>query len=265
LSIAALAAAQAAMPGSAAQPVAQQAVAAVRQPVSLEAGVGRVLTLASDAANVFVADPKVAEVRPASANTLFVFGIGPGRTTVAAMDATGNLLAQFDLTVRQSGFVAAEAEAAIARLMPTAHIGVVPQAKGLLLTGSVATAQEANRAAAIARGFLGEGQVIENQIAVGAMVQVSLRVRIAEMSRQVVRNLGIDWAALGTIGQIGAFPALNITRASAAGAGVRALCGRGAMYSAACQGGSFDAILNALAQDNLEHILAEPNLTAMSG
>jgi pilus assembly protein CpaC len=82
----------------------------------------------------------VAEVRPASANSLFVFGVGPGRTTVAAMDATGNVLAQFNVTVRQSGFNAGEAEAAIARLMPGDHIGVVAEAKGLLLTGSVATA-----------------------------------------------------------------------------------------------------------------------------
>jgi pilus assembly protein CpaC len=234
-------------------------------PVALEAGVGRVLALGADAANVFVADPKVAEVRPASANTLFVFGVGPGRTSVAAMDVAGHVLAQFEVTVRQSRFAAGEAEAAIARLMPASHISVVPQAKGILLTGRVANAEEAARAASIARGFLPDNQVIENQLAVSAQVQISLRVRIAEMNRSVVRNLGVDWAAVGTIGSIGMLPAVNIFRNNAAGVGASAVCAVGALYSIPCRGGSFDAVIDALAQDNLVRILAEPNLVAMSG
>ena len=58
--------------------------------LALEAGSGRVLTLPAPVANVFVADPKVGEVRPASATSLFLFGVNPGRTTVAALDADGN-------------------------------------------------------------------------------------------------------------------------------------------------------------------------------
>ena len=130
------------------------------------------LALGADAANVFVADPKVAEVRPASANTLFVFGVGPGRTTVAAMDSAGHVLAQFEVTVRQSGFAAGEAEAALARLMPASHIGVVPQAKGMLLTGKRAS-RRGGGARRLDRPRLPcREQSIENQIAVGAQVQI---------------------------------------------------------------------------------------------
>jgi pilus assembly protein CpaC len=230
-------------------------------PVMLESGGGRVLTLTSDAANVFVADPKVAEVRPASANSLFVFGVGAGRTTVAAMDASGHVLAQFNVTVRQSGFNAGEAEAAIARLMPGDHIGVVPEAKGLLLTGSVATAGEAARATTIARGFLGDGQAIENQIAVGANVQIMLRVRIAEMSRVVTRALGVNWAAaarLGTSSALGGFSAGLVTaNALVTAAPNVAVAGFDKL--------GVDAVIDALAQDNLVRVLAEPNMTVMSG
>ena len=242
--------------------------AGVRRALTLESGTGRVLVLEADAANVFVADPKVAEVRPASASSLFVFGVGPGRTTVAAMDAAGHMLAQFDLTVRQSGFAASEAEGAIARLMPESHINVVPQAKGMLLTGSVASPAEAARAVSITKGFLTEGGTVENQIAVGSQMQVTLRVRIAEVSRQVVRNLGINWAALGTIGSIGTFPALNLSRSGVTAAGVCLLGDRvtaGTPNSANCRGGTFDAVIDALAQDGLVRVLAEPNLTVMSG
>jgi pilus assembly protein CpaC len=154
--------------------------------------------------------------------------------------------------------------------MPGDHIGVVPQAKGMLLTGYVPTAGEAARAAAIAHGFLGEGQAIENQIAVGAQVQITLRVRIAEMSRSVVRNLGVNWSALGTIGSIATFPALNISRSGAVASGVCTVGSgiaraAGIANSTQCQGGSFDAVIDALIQDNLVRVLAEPNLTVMSG
>ena len=54
------------------------------------------------AANIYVADPKVAEVRPASSTSLFVFGVGAGHTTIAAVDQLGRLLADYDITVRPS-------------------------------------------------------------------------------------------------------------------------------------------------------------------
>ena len=91
--------------------------------------------------NVFVADPKVAEVRPASATTLFVFGVGPGHTTVAALDNAGHLIAQYEVTVSPSHFGANQAQATIARMIPGRRIAVQPGAKGLLLTGQVDNAE----------------------------------------------------------------------------------------------------------------------------
>ena len=93
-------------------------------PVGLESGTGRIVTLDAPATNVFVADPKVAEVRPASATALFLFGVGPGHTTVAAMDATGRVISQYEVTVQPSGFGAREAQAAIGRLVPGSRVQV---------------------------------------------------------------------------------------------------------------------------------------------
>jgi pilus assembly protein CpaC len=95
-------------------------------------------------------------------------------------------------------------------------------------------------------------------------------VRFIEVNRQITRNLGVNWSALGTIGSIGAFPALNIARSGAAATGVCTI-GAGAAravgipLSTQCQGATADAVIDALAQDNLVTILAEPNLTALSG
>jgi len=58
---------------------------AARRRLLLETGAGQVVNLNEPATNIFVADPKVAEVRPASANSLFVFGVAPGRTTIVGM------------------------------------------------------------------------------------------------------------------------------------------------------------------------------------
>ncbi|MGI4747614.1 MAG: pilus assembly protein N-terminal domain-containing protein, partial [Janthinobacterium lividum] len=67
--------------------------------LSIEAGTGRIVKLARTAANIFVADPKVVEVRPASARSLFLFGLKQGHTTVAALDSNGQTVALYDVIV----------------------------------------------------------------------------------------------------------------------------------------------------------------------
>ncbi len=132
--------------------------------VSLEAGTGRVLTLPNPAANVFVADSKVAEVRPASASALFIYGVGAGRTTVAALDAEGGLVSQFNVTVQSSNFGAAQAQAEIARLLPTSHISVRSLPTSLMLSGTAESPSDAAQAVAVAQAFTAEKQTVENQI-----------------------------------------------------------------------------------------------------
>jgi pilus assembly protein CpaC len=232
--------------------------------LSIEAGSGKVVTLNGDASNVFVADPKVAEVRPASASTLFVFGVGPGHTTVAALDNQGHLIAQYEVAVLPSHFNASEAQAAITRTLPGSRITVRATSKGLLLSGQADNPADAAQAAAVAQSFLNANQSMDNQISIQSSIQVTLQVRIAEMSRQVVRNLGVNWQALGTIGTIGALPALalNANVNTVACAAARATINTSTPL---CNGGNFNGVIDALAQDNLAHILAEPNLTVMSG
>ena len=233
--------------------VADGAPARAASTLSLEAGSGRVIQLSGAAANVFVADPKVAEIRPGSATSLFVFGVGPGRTTVAAMDGNGKTIAQYDIMVRASSFNANEAQAAVSRLVQNGHFQVTPQPKGLLLTGSVETPGDAARAVSILKGFIGENQAVENQLSIRAATQVNLRVRIVEMSRTVSRSLGVNWQVLGTMASF-------TTNYALAGTGVGAATGL-LKYGSKDVNGFIDA----LAQDNLARVLAEPNLTVMSG
>lgn len=234
---------------------AERAAVGTTSTILLDSGSGRVLTLPGPATNVFVADSKVAEVRPASASTLFVFGVGAGRTTVAAMDANGALVSQFDVTVQTSGFGAAQAQTEIARLVPHSHVSVRSLPTSLMLSGSVESPADAAQAVAVAKAFTVDKQTVENQITVRSSIQVTLQVRIVEMSRTLSRKLGVNWQALGNIGQIGALPALvgNLNGAV------------GAVLSPGTTSFGANAILDALASEGMVRTLAEPNLTVISG
>jgi pilus assembly protein CpaC len=261
----ALAAAQEAPPPRPAAPpmrqLTQENSATLRagMPLAIEAGAGRILQLNRAAGSVFAADPRVVEVRPASPTSLFLFGVAPGRTTIAAIDGQGAPVAQYEVTVRPSGFGAGEAQSTLSRLLPGNRIRTEQRGNGIALHGEVATAAEADQAANIARGYLAEGQQVDNRLSVLGQVQVNLRVRIAEVSREVTRQLGVDWQAVGRSGNFALalltrnalFDAINPSSTIAAG----------------WSDGKSDinGIIDALAQDRLITVLAEPNLTAMSG
>ena len=236
---------------------------AVAGSLNLEAGGGQVVALSAPVANVFVANPKVADARPASPTSLFVFGVAAGRTVVAALDAAGHPVAIVRVSVRPSGFAAQQAMEALARLLPGAQVKIAQEANGLLLTGTVATPADASRAVAVAQGYVPAGQTVDNQILVRSSTQVTLQVRIVQMARNISNNLGINWSALGTIGSIAKLPALNF--AANGLAAVPCVAGVPLELSVACQGLNVAGTLDALAQDGLVRILAEPNLTVMSG
>jgi pilus assembly protein CpaC len=227
--------------------------------VSIEAGSGRVITLSRDATSVFTADPKVVEVRPASPNTLFLFGVAPGRTTIAALDSSGNQVAQYEVTVRASSFASSEVVTSVARQVPTAQINADARVNGISVGGTVNTPLDAERAMQDARQSVPKGQSIQNTIGVKQPVQVNLHVRIAEMSRSLTRQLGINWSSAGRLGQIGVAGATAASLSSISGLSpsVASLTGLGKT--------NFEAVIDALAQDQLIRSLAEPNLVAMSG
>ncbi len=252
-------------------PVAVAPARPVRGSLTLRRGAGMLLHLPAAAANVFVADPKVAQVHPAGPTTLFVFGVGAGQTTIAALAAGGGLIGTYGVTVQPSEYAASGVTAQIARMVPGAHVSVVAEPKGLMLTGWVETPAAASQAVAIAQGFLESGQSVENQITVRAATQVLLEVKIVQMTRSISDNLGVNWSVLGGVGRIG----LAGVGLSSAG-GVFSAVSPGLENSAlaptaiagaagALNGFNLDASVTALAQDNLVRILAEPNLTVISG
>jgi len=226
--------------------------------IALEAGSGRVLRLPGPAGSVFAADPRVVEVRPASPISLFMFGVAPGRTTIAALDASGGPVATYDVTVRPSAFGAVEAQSALRRLLPGRDVRVETRPNGLAVFGEVQTPAEAHLALTTMRAYVAEDGQLENRLQVLSSTQINLRVRVAEVSRQVTRQLGINWTAVGQIGRFALSSAANLSLSDPTNLPTQIQAGYRGIVNA-------DALLEALAQDQLATILAEPNLVAISG
>ncbi len=239
-------------------------VTPVRASITLSAGSGQVLHLHANAINVFTADPKVAEVRPASANSLFVFGVAPGTTTVAALSAAGDPIAQYQVSVLPSGFDAGQVRGTLSH-GGNASVSTRATETGVSLSGHVATPGDAERAVSAAKGSLPPDAKIDNHMMVNQSIEVGLHVRIAEMTRSLVRELGVNWSTVGALGKdvlIGAATnTANVVVPGANPASIAASVGRSGINGAY----NLNAVIDALSQDSLVHTLAEPNLTTMSG
>ncbi|GGG43582.1 fimbriae assembly protein [Caldovatus sediminis] len=269
-------------------------------PVVIEAGSGRLIQLPAPAASVMAADPRIARVQPASPTSLFVMAVAPGRTTIIATADDGSPVAEYDITVRPGRGVLApqppppgpleqifgrdrrEAEplrpAAVESAIRRSHrgmAGVRVTTAGpnvLVLNGTVANAADAHRAETIARSFAGDDREVINNLELLSSIQVNVRVRVAEISRDITRGLGFNWQAFGRAGEF----VLGLRTGQSAGQVIDAIFRPGldpslsvapSILGLGVTGNRYDinAIIDALAQDRLISILAEPNLTAQSG
>lgn len=274
-----------------------------RQPISVQAGTGVLLRLPQPAATVMSAEPTVARVQPASPTSLFLMGVAPGRTTVIATTDTGTAIVQYDVTVTPgaggqtplappllgggllpdtapatiSAAAALAIQAAIAQTVQGAS-GVHVRGAGTdaILTGTVPTAIAAQQAEAIARGYVGDKAAVVDNLTVLGAIQVNVRVRIAEIDRQVTRQLGFNWQALGSgpgwrFGlRTGAAASGTITPLLPLGlaplANSAAVANQiGAGFTSGNKLWDVNNVIDALAEDQLITVLAEPNLTALSG
>lgn len=226
--------------------------------ITLPAGQGRVIHLRAPASNIFTADPKVAEVRPASPDSLFIWGVAAGSTTVAALNANGESVAQFNVTVVPSGYSAKQTQIG-------GGLRVRETPSGMALSGNVATPMDAERAVTAAKSQLPQDAKIDNRMRVAEPVQVSLHVRIAEMNRTLTRELGVNWStgangdSPARLGQHVAFGTSTNTQV------VESTLTPASAVLQLVHGWNLDTIVQALSDDQLIHMLAEPNLTTMSG
>jgi pilus assembly protein CpaC len=239
---------------------AHAAEADARGTVTIPAGTGRVMHLRAAATNIFTADPKVAEVRPASSDSLFVWGVAPGTTTIAALSNQGEAIAQFQVNVVPSTYQSRQVNGDLSRSSALGPVRARETATGIALSGGVQTPRDADRAVSAAAGQLPTDGKVTNDLTVAEPVQVSLHVRVAEMNRTLTRELGVNWQAQTRLGKDVAF-GVSTTNAVVDST----VAPTTAFLGGLTKNFNLEATVQALSDDQLIHLLAEPNLTTMSG
>ena len=221
--------------------------------ITIELDQGKLLRLAQPAASVFIVNPNVADVTVRTNRLVYLFGRAPGRTSLYALDAANNIILNTDVVVQHN---ITGLRRALDTLVPTADIEIASVEGALILDGSVESATDAENIRRLAARFIGSGEEIINRLAVTEPNQVNLRVRVAEASRDVLNRFGFNWDYIFNIGNfVGRLATFFPTEEATS-----ILLG-----SYSNSDNSIDGLIDALADDGLITILAEPNLTALSG
>lgn len=237
--------------------------------LAIEINRGALVRLSKPADTVFVANPDIADIQVKSPRMIYVFGKKAGETVLYAVDSDDNVL--LNTRVKVSHNLAAF-RTALRSAAPTSSVEVSTVGDSLVLSGDVGSPVQAENVRRLAARFApGDGAVV-NQMRVTAPNQINLRVRIAEVAREDLKQFGINWDAAFNIGgfAFGLFTGNPVVVGDFIFGGPNAISRRANNVNniyAGTQGSNYDinGLIDALATENLITVLAEPNLTAMSG
>jgi pilus assembly protein CpaC len=152
-------------------------------------GSGRMVRLNSTMSDLFVANDSIADVQVRSANQLYIFGKTPGETTVYATNKAGKVVYSANVRVGNNFDSIGEL---LNTTMPEARIQATTMNGVVLLTGTVATPQDVEEAGRIVQAFVGDGTKIISRLKTATPLQVMLRVRFAEVSRTLSKDIGFN-------------------------------------------------------------------------
>ncbi|MFC1673168.1 type II and III secretion system protein family protein [Pseudomonadota bacterium] len=218
--------------------------------------------LAGPVRNVVIADPTIADIiLPEDGNRTHAYLIARavGSTAIIFEDGSGNILFQGDVQVDVdvSGI-----QAAINELMPDDRIEISSQRNGVFVKGFVRSAGASAQAVEIARRFVPDNLNVVNNLEVLGSRQVVMQVRVSEMKRTAIKQLGFDFTysldfgttSMGlTTAASTAISAANLGTAFATGNIIPTIAGFG------------NIAYQVLEENGLAKTLAEPALTAISG
>jgi pilus assembly protein CpaC len=208
--------------------------------------------------DVVIGNPEIADMAPLTDRSLYVLGVAIGTTNLALYDSAGDLIAVIDIEVTYD--VSGLREALNAAL-PAAQIRIRTIGGRIMLQGMVPDAVVVDRAMAIARDFAGDH--VTNALTVASPQQVMLEVRIIEASRNLGRDLGVNWsiAAHGVrFSTFRPFPGAPVAPLAQGGTPF------GSILADFLAGGArVDVLIQALEEKGIARRLAEPNLIALSG
>ena len=201
-------------------------------------------------AELSIANPGIADISTLSDRTIYVLGKAPGRTTLTLLGPDGRLITNVEVQVTPD---VAEFKERLRQILPGEGIEVRTANDGIVLSGVVSSIEKLNRALDLANRYAPER--VSNLMVVGGTQQVMLKVRFAEVQREVIKNLAGGIEFLNGSGDFG-----GTFGGAIVGAGGGTVAGAFDIGSVA-----FEAALSALESKDMVRTLAEPNLVALSG
>lgn len=224
--------------------------------VSLGLGKSLVIDLPREARDVLVASPDVADAVMRTARRAYLIGMSVGQTNVFFFDGAGRQIAVLDVQVERDLGILSQT---LRQIIPGSDVRVQSVNDNIVLTGTVPTASDSVNAASIAGRFVDDPERVLNMIQTHGSEQVHLKVTVAEMKRNMLKQLGVDIQAL-----IDGGTKLAVLTDTPFGLG-GALSGT---FLEGAFGGGDDRLgvaIRAAEQNGILRVLAEPTLSAISG
>lgn len=254
----------------------------VKKTVKLGLNKAVVVDLPTDAHDILVADPELADAVTRSSRRIYLFGKKVGQTNIFIFGPNGEEIVSLDLEIERD---IAGLSANLRRFIPDSDINVEIISDNIVLTGTVRTPLDSTRARDLAEAFLKGGEAttrnitaqgnngdadifaenrqrsqIVNLLTIAGEDQVMLKVTVAEVSRQVLKQLGFSGSIYSeTSGNGITFrnPANLGNAVNPFASAITGAIGSGSM--------NFASYINAMEQAGVMRTLAEPSLTAISG
>lgn len=251
------------------------AMASSQTALTVDAGKGTLVRLNEDATSVFVADPTIADVHVPSPKAVFVLGKKAGTTTLYVLGANNKTLLQRTVIVARDMDTLRRM---LGERFPGVDVQLTTGPGSLQISGHARSAADADAIVQTISPYLAEKEVLVNRMTVERPQQVQLQVRITEVDRNVTQQLGINWQSLGSAvgnfsaGVFSGRPIYNLNQPLTGAGGQTTYPVNLPSNNAYSIFGAFQtrnvniqALVDALNQEGLLTVLAEPNLVAMSG
>jgi len=241
----------------------QSQVVPPQQPtLSLEIQKGTAIKLPGAAATVFVASPDIADVQVKSPTMIYVFAKKPGETVLYAVDDQDRVLLNTIVSVTSP---ISRMKMQLDALHPGNGIQFDNQGETIVLSGVSRSAVDAEDARRIALANVNNAaNKVINNIRIEAPNQVQLKVKVAEVHREALKRIGVNWQNIAS-GSVGVAPLVGTALSGGFAVATQQSIGGPASAIARITSGNFDALIDFLATQNQATVLAEPNLVAMSG
>ena len=229
------------------------------QLINLPRGSSMAIDLPSDARDVIVPNPMVAEAMLHSPRRITIIGLQPGETDAVVLDTAGRTI--LSLRVRVDAGVSALQDT-LSRVMPGSRVRAEAVNDSIILTGPVNSPGEADRAAQVARAFVSTPEKVINMMTIAGSDQVMVKARVIEVQRTAIKQLGLD--VNGVLNSVG--DGLSFAQSATFGVSGSQLGGGVLNYlDQAGDGSRLSTNLRAFERAGLVRILAEPNVTSVNG